>query len=250
MASIRGWVARATGYPFENIAGHTTFRPAIRPSPVILDVGANRGAFTAAFRGRFGGEAIFVEANPALAADLEPTPKGRVLNYAVASTNGPTAFNIARNDEGSSLLSLPDSSPFDCTVDRTMTVEGRTLDAILTEVGEPSIDVLKMDIEGAELDILADLTESVARRVAQLTVEFHTDAVFGFGRSDRAADVFRHLRKLGFRSFDFSNGPIAQEDMLFVNTGLWDHRASLVAWQAVARARTGYRSLRKRLRGS
>lgn len=247
MVSVRSWLSRASGYPFQRIAGHTVYTPAIRPSPVVLDVGANRGAFAAAFHERFGGQAILVEANPVLAAKLAPAVGRRVLNYAVSSSNGPVSFNLAKNDEGSSLLSLPASSPFDCTLERTVKVEGRTLDAILTEVGEPSLDVLKMDVEGAELDVLPGMSESAARRIAQITVEFHTDPVFGFAGSDKSAEICRHLGRLGFRAFDFSDGPIAQEDMLFVNRRLWD-RGRLWPWQVFVRGRSGFRRVRKGLR--
>jgi FkbM family methyltransferase len=41
------------------------------------------------------------------------------------------------------------------------------------ELGIPEIEVLKLDIEGAELEVIHSLDDEFFRRISQITVEFH-----------------------------------------------------------------------------
>jgi FkbM family methyltransferase len=51
-------------------------------------------------------------------------------------------------------------------------VEGRHLAAILREFGISQIEVLKMDIEGAELEVLDSPNDEFFGGIGQLTIEF------------------------------------------------------------------------------
>jgi hypothetical protein len=75
------------------------------------------------------------------------------------------------------------------------------LDTILKTLGHMKIDVLKMDIEGAEYEVVSDFLASRAA-VGQLLVEFHHrwDDV-GLQRTKEAV---RNLNAAGFRIFHVS----------------------------------------------
>lgn len=75
----------------------------------------------------------------------------------------------------------------------------RRLSTLLAELGHPRIDLLKIDIEGAEYAVLRDLLASGVA-VGQLLVELHHRfPTIGLARS-RAA--IAELRRAGFRVFD------------------------------------------------
>jgi len=47
--------------------------------------------------------------------------------------------------------------------DRTLTVHGTTLDNILKGLGVEKVDVVKIDVEGAEQEVLTGMKETIAR---------------------------------------------------------------------------------------
>lgn len=181
----------------------------------FVDCGANRGAFSRAVGERFGlRPVLLVEANPELARNLQETGRWPVENCAVSSREGTLTFNIAANDEGSSILTLPGESSLGCTAVGSATVRSRTLESLVAALPAGPIDLLKMDIEGAEVEVLLTSPESVLRRFSQITVEFHCDPVFGFGGRAEVERVLARMRSLGFEClwFDFT-----LRDVLFVN---------------------------------
>jgi FkbM family methyltransferase len=81
---------------------------------------------------------------------------------------------------------------------RAITVQIRRLSTIMRELGHASVDVLKMDIEGAEYDVLNEILE---RRlpVGQILVEFH-HRFPGIG-PDRTRRAIEELNTAGYRIF-------------------------------------------------
>lgn len=191
--------------PFATIRGHTIYTPPLGPTSVIMDLGANHGAFAAEMHARFGGAYYVVEANPALAGRLREDNRFVVWHCAVTPTGGPIAFNVARNDEGSSILGLPTTSAYECVLSETVEVPGRTLESLIAATDTARIDLVKMDIEGAEVAVLRDAPNDVLRRIGQLTIEFHGDPMFGFGLADEVEHVITSLRQRGFLCLDFTN---------------------------------------------
>jgi len=207
---------------FKGVRGHTVYASPLGAGSVIVDLGANHGGFALEMSRRFGGRYYLVEANPDLQDALRRETPFPVLPYAVAPKDGPVRFNIARNDEGSSILPLPETSVYDCTLDRAVEVAGRRLEAILAEIDEARIDLLKVDIEGAEIGMLATADPARLRAIGQITVEFHGDSVFGFGLHREMEETIGRLRRLGFLALNFSR-PL-RTDVLFVNLAV--HRLS------------------------
>lgn len=80
-------------------------------------------------------------------------------------------------------------------------VPARRLSTIMEENGHRHLDLLKMDIEGAEYAVLADMLRSNVRPT-QLVVEFHHRILdLGVGRTREAV---RSLRTHGYRVFAVS----------------------------------------------
>ena len=77
----------------------------------------------------------------------------------------------------------------------------RTLTTLAGELGHRRIDLMKIDIEGAEYEVIDDLLGS-GLEVCQLLVEFH-HRFEGVGR-DRTARAVRQLKEAGYRIFSIS----------------------------------------------
>ncbi len=75
------------------------------------------------------------------------------------------------------------------------------------------ISLVKMDIEGAEIEVLDNLSEQFLIDIAQLSVEFH-DFCGMIPQSD-VARVVAKMDRLGFYSMRMSG--IGHQDTLFVN---------------------------------
>jgi FkbM family methyltransferase len=202
---------------FEKIQGHTIYAPPLGSDSVVLDLGANRGEFAKQMSARYGGTYYLVEANPVLAEALRVEGRFPVWHCAVAATEGPIPFNIAQNDEGSSILNLPMESVYNCVLRETIEVQARKLESLLPEIGAPRIDLLKMDIEGAEVMVLRSLPGATLRAIGQITVEFHSAPMFGFDLRRDVEEVIRSLRRHGFLCLDFS---WSRRDVLFVNRAI------------------------------
>ena len=83
-------------------------------------------------------------------------------------------------------------------VGRSVRVEVKKLESILKEKGHQRIDVLKLDIEGAEFAVLEDVIRSRIP-VGQIVVEFHHRfPEIGWRRLPR---IRRLLRAAGYRIF-------------------------------------------------
>jgi hypothetical protein len=80
-------------------------------------------------------------------------------------------------------------------------VEVRRLQTILAWLGHSRVDVLKMDIEGAEYDVIADVLASQIP-IGQLCVEFHhgMDGV----TAAMTKTAVQALNSNGFLAFDVS----------------------------------------------
>ena len=223
---------------FATIHTHTIYTPPLGADAVVLDLGAYRGEFAQEMSARYGGTYYLVEANPVLAEALRVEGNFPVWHYAVADTEGPIHFHIAYNDEGSSILNLPMESVYNCVLRETVQVQAKKLESLLTEIRAPRIDLLKMDIEGAEVMVLRSLSGSTLRAIGQITVEFHSDPVFGFDLRRDVEEVIRSLERQGFLCLDFSGR--ARLDVLFVNRavhripwwqrGMWQWQTTPPSW--------------------
>ena len=82
------------------------------------------------------------------------------------------------------------------TRDHAIDVPAYSLPTIATKLGHQKIDLLKMDIEGAEYEVLDGLLDSPVKPT-QLLVEFHHR--FVPDGLQRTYDVIDRLREAGYR---------------------------------------------------
>jgi FkbM family methyltransferase len=79
----------------------------------------------------------------------------------------------------------------------------KRLKTIMEELGHAKIDVLKMDIEGAEYAVIADIQAS-GIRPTQILVEFHhLHGIKGIGL-DQTKEALKKLGEMGYKIFSVS----------------------------------------------
>ena len=191
------------------VNGHTFFSDHLGASSHVLDLGANRGAFAREIRSRFGCQCVCVEPNPQLWRDLTKLDGIQALNVAVSDAPGSVRLHLSANSEASSVLT-PES-----TVDRVtgaIDVTAVTLEGCIQQLGWERCDLVKVDIEGAEIAALTAASDDVLRSIPQLTVEFHDFC--GISTREEVRRTADRLRRLGFS--EMSMWWRAHGDVLFV----------------------------------
>lgn len=143
-------------------------------SPItVVDVGASHGLFANAVRKHFEvARALLVEPLPNRCEQLRrqfPEPVYTVSQQALADYEGTAEFNVFDFDYASSLHDLPTAKAsiikdLDLGQSQKVPVKVSTLDALLESSGVSNdLDLLKMDVQGGELNLLKGATSSLPR---------------------------------------------------------------------------------------
>jgi FkbM family methyltransferase len=171
-------------------------RRALRPGDVFVDVGANVGYFTllGARAVGPGGSVVAVEASSSTAHRLERTiarngaENVRMVCAAAAAERGSLPFYRAPwNDAEDSTVPGVGAEPVG-------EVEALPLPKLLTEPELRRARVIKIDVEGGELDVLRGLAPAAEalRPDAEIVVEAHADKLAAQGAS--VSDLIALLR--------------------------------------------------------
>ena len=174
----------------------------------LVDLGANIGYFSliAAQAIVTNGKIYAFEPDPDTYAILE---RNIVVNgfqnlieampAAIADQEGTFTFHQYANDAGSSSLILRE-----LPIGNSIEVGVTTLDLWAQARSWPNIDIVKMDIEGAEVAALNGMQEiSNRNKSLKLIVEFNAEALESASRGHE--ELFSVLRFLGFTKFSIIN---------------------------------------------
>lgn len=164
---------------------------------VVLDIGANVGLWTKYILSKQAGKVFCFEPNlkaidhlkKTLASDSNTT----VVDKAVYKERATLQFYI---DDANSLVSslIPESGKAP-----SYNVDAITLEDAINITGHQTIDLVKIDIEGAEFDIIDNLSQAVADRIDSFLIEFH-DFYFDNGMH-RVDGLQKKLEDLGFTTY-------------------------------------------------
>jgi FkbM family methyltransferase len=187
----RSFLAELDSGEYERTA-RKLFVDAVTNAEVVIDVGAHIGSYSLlAARTSPSSRVIALEADPYNAAALAANVRGtqvQVVAMAASDKVGRSAFRQNLGTVGSSLVDRSGTGPV-----RVVEVETTTIDAIAQQARSL---VMKIDVEGAELAVLAGAVDTITRAGdATLIVELNPKALAAGGNS--AADLLAALEALG-----------------------------------------------------
>lgn len=129
---------------------------------VMIDVGANCGHFSRFFADSFPQTKIFaVEPSPDLLPIINANLKNKnyqLVPFALADQDGEIAFYVSKNSQQANSLIKENVAEFDADI-QTLKVKTQKFQTFLSENHIDTIDVLKMDCQGAEYMILKNAEE-------------------------------------------------------------------------------------------
>ena len=144
-------------------------------SPKILDLGANVGCFALrAFKLSPNVSVVSIEAAKDTADVLRhnqernPSLSWQVIHGAVWRNDGPLSLERTNNSTGHRVSNNNVGEQ----------LEGFSLETILKCVGWRHVDLIKMDIEGAEAEVIPG-SEDILRNCDYLIIEIHSDRIDG-----------------------------------------------------------------------
>jgi FkbM family methyltransferase len=181
------------------------YKPFVRPGNLVFDIGAHAGDRTACFN-RLGARVVCVEPQTLFTWFLKLTnlihPRVTVLSKVVSETNGPKTLKV--NSRNPTVSTLSDSfvqaanagaTGWEGQVwDRSITVQSVTLDHMIARFGVP--DFIKIDVEGAECDVLNGLTRSVPALSFEFTMI----------QRELTLDCIARCQQVGLTRFNVSMG--------------------------------------------
>ncbi|MRR22216.1 FkbM family methyltransferase [bacterium] len=149
--------------------GEYDIEPGFVPG-IIVDAGANTGASTLYFRMRFP-EARIIAVEPEasnfslLSRNMEAWPGVQCINAALWFRDGWLSLRNPSADHY--------AYQFDEIEGSDTTVRSLSLSTLMADAGAETIDILKMDIEGAEYQIFSHSNTDWLRKVKMVIVELH-----------------------------------------------------------------------------
>lgn len=160
-------------YPPELIGLGSSFQK--NDSPVILDCGGHIGSFTLLVKS--------LVPNAQITA-MEPVPDNQKLfieNITLNNFQGITLVPFALYGQSGTFYIDLAGKQFDAVNvtsvkpqhSEYITINALTLDEVVSQNHLEKIDLLKMDIEGAEYNIFTHSLEALSKHVARLIMEFH-----------------------------------------------------------------------------
>ena len=199
----------------------------IKPDTTYLDVGANIGLLSIpVLVERPEARVISIEASPDTLRHLERThaasrhrERWMIVGCAIGKARGSATFYASR----------PENGAFDGLKDtgrgggkQTVTVEVRPLDEIWQEAGSPKVSVVKIDVEGAETDVIAGAPALIARERPVLVIEWSKLNLPAYGVEP--AQLFNLCHEIGYRAYAYpslcevANVPILHAAMAQTDT--------------------------------
>ena len=147
-------------------------------NPMIFDIRANVGSTVKQYRTLFPNASIhcfepFPQSFEALEVSMESDPSASLHRIALSDTKGKATFHANASPETNSLLLTDQSSSLYWEAASLQTaniieVETTTVDAFCRENNVPFVDMMKLDVQGAEFSVLTGAKEMLSTQSVSL----------------------------------------------------------------------------------
>lgn len=230
--SIREYILRRLNIPYNRYGIPTPLMKHLcEGEPVtVIDIGAHNGDFTEAIALYCGiKKAVLVEPMPQhyeLLGKRFPAPEFKVINNAVSDVRGTSYFEVNKAKATSSLLrikrDMPELQEVDAQLICRIECQTITLDDVFNAAELSSVDLIKIDVQGAEHLVIRG-GEYALRRTKILWVEASFKPLYE--SSSTFMDIYDALYALGFKLMEISpcfqgpDGELLQADTLFERKG-------------------------------
>jgi FkbM family methyltransferase len=145
----------------------------LKPNQAFIDVGSNKGLFLFSALKFLKPSNIFgFEPNPVLFKKIKNVFKGiKIFNLALANKNGEAILTIpfTQNQPDDSLGTLNNNEVNENAFN--FKVKVKTLDECVNEYSIKNIGLIKIDVEGHELDVIEGAKETIKKHLPTLIVE-------------------------------------------------------------------------------
>ncbi len=191
---------------------YDVLRSCLKAGDTFVDIGANFGTFSLLASRIVGttGRVIAIEPQPVLASNLRRSlslsgvTNCELHEVACGRAKGESTLIIPRDDSGRAgffpdFSGRPGSKPVEVQVSRLD-------DLVRSEVSAGAM-LIKIDVEGSELDVLAGAEETISTRRPTILIELNPWSAKAAGTSTSA--LVRRLTQLGYKSFSVvGSGPV------------------------------------------
>jgi FkbM family methyltransferase len=173
----------------------------LKPGDVFVDCGANIGYFSVLAGHLVSpmGKVIAIEANPLtqplLDRNLRLNGFGKIVRCALASSAGDLELFMPR--AGDAYSSMRTGGLVTGTDIKRFPVPGRTLDEVVSSLSLQRLDLIKIDIEGAELDVLRSAKRVMRELRPMIICEYGANTWPAFGA--RKEDLLLLLKQWNYR---------------------------------------------------
>jgi FkbM family methyltransferase len=193
------------------VCGHSFIPELVNENGIVMDCGANIGSFSKWMSVHFPFTKIYAfEPDPDFFRKMSPRHNVIKHNIAMSSISGHVQLRLGENRCSSIRFTEHTGQP-------QTTVLSTTVDEFCSSNDIAYVDLIKLDIEGAEISVLSHFSESRLNQVGQITVEFH-DFI---QKSDlvQIREITRRLINIGFYCLRFSY--FDHSDVLFISKNIY-----------------------------
>jgi FkbM family methyltransferase len=190
----------------KNICDHTFISNNLTSNSLVFDCGSNHGEFATEINRIYNCNIIGFEPDPRLFNKLPILEKCKFFKLAISDKRGVLTFNLGE-EQCSSLFYKEKNINNTCEVNTT------DLESYCIEKNIPKIDLLKLDIEGAELLFFNTISSDfLSNHISQITVEFHE-----FLDPKVIPNIKETIKKMKNAGFYYKVFSRTYGDVLFIN---------------------------------
>ena len=170
----------------------------IKLGMTVLDIGADIGYYTLLFAKHVGSKGRVYA--------FEPIPKAKCYldkNISMNGLDNVRTFGFALFDKSDMVcleepLTKSQINPSKRRLSRNdIQVETKVFDEWKLKEGVDNVDLVKLDVEGAELNVLRGMKNTLERQNPRILIELHPNQLKSFGSSP--SDIIRFLSEFGYK---------------------------------------------------